>query len=45
MYPNEVSVTEAEARRLVDWILTLAPAQPGSRGAQKTARPVGAGRA
>jgi cytochrome c len=35
MYPNEVSVTEAEARRLVDWILTLAPAQPGSRSAQK----------
>ena len=34
MHPNEVSVTEAEARRLVDWILTLAPAQPGPRGAQ-----------
>jgi cytochrome c len=31
MYPNEVSVTEAEARRLVDWILTLGPtkARPG----------------
>jgi len=32
MLANDVEVTDAEARRIVDWILTLAPAQrPGSK--------------
>ncbi len=25
MYPNDLSVTEAEARQIVDWMLTLCP--------------------
>lgn len=30
MYPNDLMVTEAEARQIVDWILTLCPKSPGT---------------
>lgn len=36
MYPNDLSVTEAEARQIVDWMLTLCPksASGGDRHAK-----------
>jgi cytochrome c len=30
MYPNDLTVTEAEARQVVDWIMTLCPKSPGT---------------
>lgn len=31
MYPNDLGVSEEEARTIVEWILTLGPAQPARR--------------
>ena len=38
MYPNDLEVSPEEARRIVDWILTLSPAQAHQRNARAERR-------
>ena len=41
MYPNDILVSEAEARRIVEWILTLAPARATGDKAKAKRTPPG----
>jgi cytochrome c len=36
MYPNDLTMTEAEARQIVDWILTLCPTGTKDRPAKRS---------